>query len=310
MSNRYSTAAAGAKIKKTAGDRIFDFINIALLIAVLAVILYPLWLVVISSVSDAREVLAGRVVLYPIGLTLESYKEIFGYAKLWTGYRNTIFYTVAGTCISLIATMMAAYATSRRFLGKGVVNFYFVFTMFFNGGLIPTFLTMRDLGLYNNIYIMIIAGAISVWNLMIARTYVSNSIPGELYEAAMIDGANHFQVFFQLVLPLSGTIIAVLTVYYGIQRWNDYFTGLIYLRDRNLLPLQTYLKEILASLQSSSNILDQMDSYSIQDSVEALQRAEAAKYSIIVISTVPAVLLYVFMQKYFVKGVMIGSLKG
>ena len=310
MSNRYSTAAAGAKIQKTTGDKIFDFLNMTLLIVVLAIILYPLWLVIISSVSDAREVLAGHVVLFPIGLTFESYTEILGYTKLWVGYRNTIFYTVAGTLISLAATMMAAYATSRKFLGKGLVNFYFVFTMFFNGGLIPTFLTMRDLGLYNNVIIMVIAGAISVWNLMIARTYVSSSIPNELYEAAMIDGANHFQVFFKVVLPLSGTIIAVLTVYYGIQRWNDYFTGLIYLRNRDLLPLQTYLKEILASLQSSSNILDQMDAYTVQDSVEALQRAEAAKYSIIVISTVPAVLLYIFMQKYFVKGVMIGSLKG
>ena len=310
MSNRYSNAAAGAKIQKTTSDKIFDAVNIGILVLILMIILYPLWLVVISSVSDAREVLAGHVILYPIGLTFESYTEIFGYRMLWQGYRNTIFYTITGTVLSLVATMMAAYATSRRFLGKGAVNFYFVFTMFFNGGLIPTFLTMRDLGLYNNVFIMIIAGAISVWNLMIARTYVSTSIPNELYEAAMIDGANHFQVFFQLVLPLSGTIIAVLTVYYGIQRWNDYFTGLIYLRKRDLLPLQTYLREILASLQSSSNIIDQMDSYSIQDSVEALQRAEAAKYSIIVVSTVPAVLLYIFMQKYFVKGVMIGSLKG
>ncbi len=193
MSNRYSTAAAGAKIKKTAGDRVFDFINIALLIAVLAVILYPLWLVVISSISDAREVLAGHGVLYPIGLTLESYKEIFGYAKLWTGYRNTIFYTVAGTCISLIATMMAAYATSRRFLGKGVVNFYFVFTMFFNGGLIPTFLTMRDLAL-QQLYIMIIAGAISVWNLMIARTMFQNS-SRRTVRSGHDRRANHFRFF-------------------------------------------------------------------------------------------------------------------
>ena len=310
MSKKETAAASVNTIKKTKGDRIFDIINYSLLVIVLFLILYPLWLIVISSISDAREVLAGRVVLYPIGLTFDSYTEILGYKTLWTGYRNTLFYTLAGTTISLIATMMAGYASSRNFLGKRLVNFIFVFTMFFNGGLIPTFLTMRDLGLYNNIWIMIIAGAISVWNLMIARTYVSNSIPSALYEAAMIDGANHFQVFFKIVLPLSKTIIAVLIVYYGVQRWNDYFTGLIYLRNRALLPLQTYLKEILASLQASSNILDQMDSYTIQDSVEALQRAEAAKYSIIVISTVPMILLYIIMQKYFVEGVMIGSLKG
>jgi putative aldouronate transport system permease protein len=310
MSKRAEVVENTNIIKKTAGDRTFDFINYTILVLILFIILYPLWLIVISSVSDAREVLAGHVFLYPIGLTFDSYTEILGYRTLWTGYRNTLFYTLAGTTISVISTMMAAYASSRKFLGKGLVNFYFVFTMFFNGGLIPTFLTMRDLGLYDNIWIMIIAGAISVWNLMIARTYVTNSIPGEMYEASMIDGANHFQVFFRIVLPLSKTIIAVLIVYYGVQRWNDYFTGLIYLRNRMLLPLQTYLKEILASLQSTSNLIDQMDSYTIQDSVEALQRAEAAKYSIIVISTVPMIVLYIIMQKYFVEGVMIGSLKG
>ena len=293
MSKRAEVVENTNIIKKTAGDRTFDFINYTILVLILFIILYPLWLIVISSVSDAREVLAGHVFLYPIGLTFDSYTEILGYRTLWTGYRNTLFYTLAGTTISVISTMMAAYASSRKFLGKGLVNFYFV-----------------DLGLYDNVWIMIIAGAISVWNLMIARTYVTNSIPGEMYEASMIDGANHFQVFFRIVLPLSKTIIAVLIVYYGVQRWNDYFTGLIYLRNRMLLPLQTYLKEILASLQSTSNLIDQMDSYTIQDSVEALQRAEAAKYSIIVISTVPMIALYIIMQKYFVEGVMIGSLKG
>ncbi len=310
MSKNTMTVEARHSIKKTTGDRIFDIVNYAILCLVLFIILYPLWIIVISSISDAREVLAGHVYLFPVGLTFDSYTEILGYKTLWTGYRNTLFYTLVGTTISVVSTMMAAYASSRKFVGKRIVNFYFVFTMFFNGGLIPTFLTMRDLNLYDNIWIMIIAGSISIWNLMIARTYVTNSIPNEMYEASMIDGANHFQVFFRIVLPLSKTIIAVLIVYYGVQRWNDYFTGLIYLRNRDLLPLQTYLKEILASLQSTSNIIDQMDSYTIQDSVEALQRAEAAKYSIIVISTFPMILLYIIMQKYFVEGVMIGSLKG
>ena len=184
--------------------------------------------------------------------------------------------------------------------------------MFFSGGLIPIFLNVRDLGLYNTRTIMIVMNLVSVWNLMVARTYIQTSIPNELYEAAVMDGAGHFTYFFRCILPLSGTIIAVLSVYYGVARWNDYFTGLIMLRDRKLYPLQLVLKEILASLTSTGSSDTFFEAYAdnLGGLQEALRKAEVAKYCCIVVSTVPAVLLYVFMQKYFVKGVMIGSLKG
>ncbi len=182
--------------------------------------------------------------------------------------------------------------------------------MFFNGGLIPTFLVMRDIHLYNSPLIMILMGCVSVWNLMVARTYIQSSIPHELYEAAMLDGASHFQYFFKIVLPLCKTIVAVLAVYYGVAKWNDYFTGLVYLRDRSLLPLQTILREILATLQvdKSSYMMTMADN--AESMAEAMRVANVVKYCVIVVATGPVVILYGFMQKYFEKGVMIGSLKG
>ena len=184
--------------------------------------------------------------------------------------------------------------------------------MFFSGGLIPIFLNVRDLGLYNTRTVMILINLVSVWNLMVARTYIQTTIPNELYEAAVMDGAGHFTYFFKCVLPLSGTIIAVLSVYYGVARWNDYFTGLVFIRDRFKLPLQTVLREILASLSSTGSSDSFFEAYAdnLGGLQEALRKAEVAKYCCIVVSTVPAVILYIFMQKYFVKGVMIGSLKG
>ena len=207
---------------------------------------------------------------------------------------------------------MAAYALSRTFTGKKFFNVMFVFTMFFTGGLIPTFLMMRDLGLRDTRFLMIVVNCVSVWNLMVARTYLRTTIPGELYEAAVIDGASHFSYFIRVVLPLSGTIIAVLTVYYGVARWNDYFTALVYIRDRAKLPLQTVLREILATLQTSTASDSFFSAYAgdVKGMTEAIRKAQVAKYCCIVISTAPAVVLYIFMQKYFVKGIMIGSLKG
>ena len=227
-------------------------------------------------------------------------------------YGNSIVYTVVSVIISIFVTLTAAYTLSRpKFAGKGILNFFFIFTMFFNGGLIPTFLVMKDIGLYNTPFIMILVGCVSVWNMMGARTFIQTSIPNELYEAAMLDGASHFNYFFKIIIPLSKTIIAVLIVYYGVAKWNDYFTGLVYLRDRELLPLQTVLKEILATLQ-----VDKSGDYMVSISEnaasinEATRIANVAKYCIIVVATGPVVVLYAFMQKYFEKGVMIGSLKG
>ncbi len=300
------------RIRETGKDRVFNVINLIFWILVLLIVLYPLWLILIASVSDPDAVLQARVLLWPVDFSLMGYEAVFQYSELWGSYLNSIIYTVVGSALSVIISLAAAYALSRKFAGKKLVSLAITFTMFFSGGLIPIFLNVRDLGLYNTRAIMILMNLVSVWNLMVARTYIQTTIPEELYEAAVMDGSNHLTYFFRCVLPLSGTIVAVLSVYYGVARWNDYFTGLVMLRDRNLYPLQLVLREILASLTSTGSSDTFFEAYAdnLGGLQEALRKAEVAKYCCIVVSTVPAVLLYVFMQKYFVKGVMIGSLKG
>jgi len=302
----------GTRIRETGKDRVFNIINLIFWIIVLFIVLYPLWLILIASVSDPEAVLQARVLLWPVDFSLMGYDAVFQYKELWGSYLNSVFYTLVGSALSVVVSLAAAYALSRRFAGKKLVNLAITFTMFFSGGLIPIFLNVRDLGLYNTRAVMILMNLVSVWNLMVARTYIQTTIPNELYEAAVMDGANHFTYFFRCVLPLSGTIVAVLSVYYGVARWNDYFTGLVMLRSRNLYPLQLVLREILASLTSTGSSDTFFAAYAdnLGGLQQALRKAEVAKYCCIVVSTVPAVLLYVFMQKYFVKGVMIGSLKG
>lgn len=290
-------------------DRIYHACVVALWVVILAIILYPLYLVLIASISDPNAVYKGEIVFLPKDPSFMGYEAVFAYGEMWNSYLNSVIYTVLGTIISIAVTMLAAYAITRKFPGKGLVNLAFVLVMFFNGGLIPTFLTLRDIGLYNTRLMMIINGCLSVWNLMIARTYIQTTIPEEIYEAAQLDGASHFTYFTRILLPTCSTIIAVLAVYYGVGKWNDYYTGLVYLRNRSYLPLQTLLREILATLQVSNNDFEMvMDDFANQ--ANALRTAQVAKYCIIVVSTGPAVILYVLMQKYFVKGVMIGSLKG
>ena len=291
-------------------DRVFNAVIAILVALILLITLYPLYLVLICSVSDATLVTTGQVTLYPRGLTMMGYNAVFQNKEIWRSYINSILYTVTGTVLSLLVTMGAAFTLSRKFPGKRLISFLFAFTMFFNGGMIPTFLTMRDIGLYNNPWICVLMGCVSVWNVMLARTYITSTIPEALYEAANLDGASQIQYFLRIVMPLSGTIIGVLAVYYGVAKWNDYWTGLIYINRRELLPLQTILKEILASLESSRELLMSMVSDTAESDAELLNRAQIAKYCIIVVSTLPAVILYLCMQKFFVKGVMIGSIKG
>lgn len=293
-------------------NRIFYIFNTLFWILFMFMILYPLYLVVIASVSDPDAIVRGEVIWHPVDFSLIGYQAVLKYKEMLHSYMNSIIYTVSSVILSIILTLTAAYTLSRpKFLGKGMLSFYFVFTMFFNGGLIPTFLVLKDIGLYNKPLIMILMGAVNVWNLMVARTYIQTSIPMELYEAAVLDGADHFEYFFKIVLPLCKTIVAVLAVYYGVAKWNDYFTGLVYLKDRDFLPLQTVLREILATLQidkSGDYMLSMSDNTSSMN--EAIRIANVAKYCIIVFATGPVVVLYMFMQKYFEKGVLIGSLKG
>ena len=301
-----------ANSRKTKADRIFDAVNLAFWIVVLLLTLYPLWLIIIASLSDPDAVLSGKVLFWPVDVSLIGYEAVFRHKVLWQSYANALYYTLAGTTLSITVTMMGAYALSQKFTGKKLINFLIVFTMFFSGGLIPIFLTMRDLGLYDTRAILILINGVSVWNLMVARTYMQSTLPKELYEAAVIDGANHFSYFARIVLPLSGTIIAVLAVYYGVAKWNDYFSALVFIRDRGKLPLQTILREIIASLTTSTSSEAFFSAYAddIKGMTDAVRQAAVAKYCTIVVSTGPAIALYIFMQKYFVKGIMIGSLKG
>ena len=279
---------------------------------ILFIVLYPLWLILIASVSDPDAVLQAKVLLWPVDFSLMGYETVLQNTELLGSYLNSVFYTVVGSALSVIITLAAAYALSRKFAGKKLVNLAITFTMFFSGGLIPIFLNVLNLGLWNTRAIMILMNLVSVWNLMVARTYIQTTIPEDLYEAAVIDGSNHFTYFFKCVLPLSGTIVAVLSVYYGVARWNDYFTAQVMLRDRALFPLQRVLREILASLTSTGSSDTFFAAYAdnLGGLQAALRKAEVAKYCCIVVATVPAVFLYIFMQKYFVKGVMIGSVKG
>ena len=273
----------GIRINETRSDKVFNVFNMIFWIVVLFITLYPLWLIIIASVSDPDAVLAGKVVWWPKDFSTMGYEAVFEYRELWSSYANSIFYTVTGSVLSVFITLAAAYALSRAFSGKKLVNLLITFTMFFSGGLIPIFLNAKSLGLYNTRTVMIIMNAVSVWNLMVARTYIQSSIPNELYEAAVMDGANHFTYFFKCVLPLSGTIVAVLSVYYGVAS---------------------------LSISGSSETFFAAYADNLGGLQEAMRKAEVAKYCCIVVSTVPAVVLYIFMQKYFVKGVMIGSLKG
>lgn len=304
--------AKAKKKKMSKSNRAFQIVNVIFWIVIMFVIFYPLYLVIIASVSDPDAIIRGEVIWHPVGFSLIGYKAVFKYKEMIRSYGNSILYTAASIALSIVVTLSAAYVLSRpKFKGKAIFNLFFIFTMFFSGGLIPTFLVMRDLGLYNTPWIMILMGGVSVWNLMVARTFIQTSIPNELYEASMLDGATHFDYFLKVVLPLSKTIIAVLAVYYGVAKWNDYFTGLVYLRDRNLYPLQTVLREILATLQvdkSGDYMMSMSDNAASM--AEATRVAQVAKYCIIVVATGPVVILYGFMQKYFEKGVMIGSLKG
>ena len=297
-------------IREVWQDRLFHIFNQILFVIILFIVIYPLYFIVIASFSDPSAVLNGEVVFWPKDVSLIGYSAIMEYTRIWRGYMWSIIYTVVGTALSVTLTMLLAYALSCQFVGKKLINWLVVFTMFFSGGLLPTFLTMKNLGLYNRPLIMILMGAISVWNTMIARTFIQTSLPQGLYEAAQIDGASHARYFFQIVLPLSSTIIAVLCVYYAVGRWNDYFTALIYLKNTEYWPLQTVLRQILATLTISGSDYAEALGDDFANASEAQRIANSVKYCSIIISTVPAVVLYIFLQDYFVKGVMIGSIKG
>ncbi len=293
-------------IKRSKEDLIFDIINYTVLTLALFVVAYPLYFIVIASISDPDAVNNGLVWLLPVGITGEGYERIFQDSRIWLGYKNTFIYTIVGTLINITLTMMIAYPLSRKdFSGKKFLMIFLMITMYFNGGLIPTYLVVKDLHLNNSWWVMVILGAVSVYNVIIARTFLQNNIPEELYEAASIDGCSHFVFFIKMVLPLSKAIIAVLTLYYGIGHWNEFMRALIYLRDEKLYPLQIILRSILVQNMSQDPMMGD-----VENAVEMARIGELIKYGVIIVASVPVLLLYPLLQKYFVQGVMIGSVKG
>ena len=287
----------GTKIKRAKGDLVFDTINTLLLVLVMLVVLYPLYFIVIASFSDPLEVLSGHVVFFPKKVSLEAYKMVFRDAQILTGYRNTIFYTLLGTAVNIVLTVLAAYPLSRRDLaGRKFFTVMLAVTMFFSGGLIPTYLMVSNtLHLLDTIWAMILPGAISVWNVIIVRTYFQTSIPPELSEAAMVDGCSDFMLLAKVILPLSMPVLAVMVLFYGVAHWNSFFNALIYLNDKALYPLQLILRSILVQNTMSEDMLAEVDSLANRQVM-----AETIKYALIVVASAPIIAVYPFLQKYFV----------
>ena len=292
--------------KDTGFDRGFNIVNYAILLLFLVSVAYPLIYVVSASLSSPRAVINGEMWLWPVDVTLEGYRAVFDNPRVITGFRNSLFYTVVGTFVSVVLTILAAYPLSRKDLaGRNVIMFLFLFTMLFGGGIIPTYLTVRETGLLDSRLALIIPTAISVWNMIITRTFFQVTIPDELLEAAQLDGSSDFRFVWDNVIPLSAPIIAVNALFYAVGQWNTYFNALIYLTDQDLFPLQLVLREIL--IQNQINF-DQMT-----DVTELARRQDLRdllKYSLIVVASLPVLIIYPFVQKHFVRGVMIGSLKG
>ncbi|MFA1737345.1 carbohydrate ABC transporter permease [Lysinibacillus fusiformis] len=292
-------------MKESKGDRAFTIFNYIFLAILAVVVLYPLIFVLSASLSNPEYVISGDLWLWPKEFTVEAYEKVFQNPDIINGFINTLKYTFFGTLLNIVMTICAAYPLSRRNLkGKGFIMAFMVFTMFFSGGLIPTYLLIRDLGMINTFWVMIIPNAVAVWNIIIMRTFFQ-SIPYELEESAMIDGAGNFRILWSIVLPLSLPVMAVMVLFYAVGHWNSYFQALIYLQDQDKFPLQLILRQILIQGQADDMIKATSESFLAQKlSVEGL------KYAVLIVANLPMLMLYPFLQRYFVKGVMIGSLKG
>lgn len=286
-------------------DRIFGIVVVALSILIFAIVLYPLWFIVIASISNSNLVNLGQVTFWPKDIRFYGYQQIIEDTRIWKGYLNTLLYVVVGTVLNMVITMPAAYALSRRgFKARNKVMFYFVFTMFFSGGLVPTYMTISALNLISTKTILIIFVAVNTYNLIIARTFIESSIPEDLYEAAVLDGCSHFSYFMKVVIPLSKAVNSVLILYYAVYHWNDYFNALVYNSKQENAPLQIVLREILLLNQAFASGNGGVQGGYGQSS------ADQVKYAVIIVSTLPILCVYPFVQKYFEKGVMIGAVKG
>ena len=308
---------AKKKIRQTKADMAFDAFNTIVMVLLMFVILYPLYFTVIASFSDPYAVVNGKVTLWPVNLTLEPYENVLRESRIWVGYRNNLINVPLGTLWNLILTMPAAYVLSKKHLrGRGLLATYFLIPMYFGGGLVPTYLQVKALGLVDKPYTLIVLGGLSIYNMIVSRVYFQTSIPEDIYESATIDGASNFRQFFQMALPLAKPILAVMALFYAVGRWNDYFTAMIYISNQRYQPLQIILRGILLLNQTAlnnvntSNMMANEDIEYMLTLARQVYMAEGMKYSLIFISSAPLLIAYPFVQKYFVKGIMIGSLKG
>lgn len=297
-------------VKRCKSDVIFDAVIFVILTFIFLIVAYPLYFVIISSISSPAAVAAGQVTWVPVGINLQGYIAVLKDAAIVRGFINSLIYTVVGVGVNLLITIPTAYALSRDdFYGRKIITIFYMITMFISGGLMPTYLVVQQMGMINTIWALIIPGSISVFNMIVARTFFKTNIPQELLDAAKVDGCGNTRFFFYVCLPLSGAIIAILVLYYGIGHWNSYFNALIYMTDRDTWPLQLVLRTIF-----TQNSLMQQIPVTTKEALLEKQRleqlAELMKYSLIVISSIPVMILYPFVQKHFVKGVTLGSVKG
>ena len=300
-------------IRRTGADKVFDTVNVIIMALLLLVTIYPLYFVLIASISDPFEVVQGNVFLYPKGFSLDAYKNVFDEPRIWIGYRNTIFYTITGTLFSLFLTIPSAYALSKKSLpGRSLLNIYFLIPMYFSGGLIPTYLVIKSMQLVNRWYSLIFIGASSVYNMIVTRVYFQSNVPEELYESARIDGASEIKTFVSIAMPLVMPIVAVMTLFFAVARWNDYFNALVYVTKNDYLPLQMVLRSILLHSATALENLDtsSMDANAVKQAARLSYMAEAMKYALIIVASLPLLVADPFVQKHFVKGMLIGAIKG
>lgn len=292
-------------MKETRADRVFDWINVIFATLVLFVVVYPLIVVLSSSFSDAFALMAGKVWLFPVKPTLDGYKAILQHKQVWTGVYNSVIYTVFGTAVNMVVSVLAAYPLSRKdFSLRGPISLIFAFTMWFSGGLIPTYLLIKSMGLFNSRLVMILPTAMSVWNMIIIRTYFQSNISGELLESAKLDGCDDFRYLAQIAIPLSKPVLAVVCLYYMVANWNVFMNAYLYLQKQELYPIQIVLREILLM----GNV-EEIATNATKESQARLMN-ELLKYSLVIVASLPMILVYPFVQKYFVKGIMIGAVKG
>jgi putative aldouronate transport system permease protein len=299
------------KVREYAGVSDYIFRAVIVIVSLLAfiVVAYPMYFIVIASISNSTLVNTGQVLLYPKDINFYGFKQVFQDGRVWTGYRNTLMYTLAGTLLNLLVTIPASYALAvKTFKPRKIIMPLFVFTMFFGGGMIPTYMVVKSLHLVNTPITLVILGAVSVYNVIVTRTFIQSSIPYEFYEAAVLDGCGHFRYFLKVVVPLSRAVISVMLLYYAVGHWNEYFNALLYISSESLKPLQMVLRTILLLNEAFKGGIGTSSATGYGG--DMLQYLDQIKFALIIVSTLPILCLYPFIQKYFVKGVMIGAIKG